>query len=160
MFTKITDINTLPKWQTFILSNCIAVNYNLTICVAVKLYFFESHLIVRILKKHAKWDNNTALINILLLTVDQMTLCKEKRFIWKIVVVNFTRQCHCFGFYMLGVGGVVLFFTYLYHLSFFWFSGLSVYFLVSLSTHINQLFQLKFSSGVVSVFSLFLTQLG
>lgn len=92
-----------------------------------------------------------------------MTLCKEKRFIWKIVVVNFTRQCHCFGFYMLGVGGgglFVLFFTYLYHLSFFWFSGLSVYFLVSLSTHINQLFQLKFSSGVVGVFSLFLTQLG
>lgn len=128
-------------------------------CSCKTFLFFESHLIMRILKKHAKWDNNTALINILLLTVDQMTLCKEKRFIWKIVVVNFTRQCHCFGFYMLGGGVFVLFFTYLYHLSFFWFSGLPVYFLVSLSTHINQLFQLKFSSGVVSVFSLFLTQL-
>lgn len=129
-------------------------------CSCKTLFFWVTSYCENLKKKHAKWDNNTALINILLLTVDQMTLCKEKRFIWKIVV-NFTRQCHCFGFYMLGVGGVfVLFFTYLYHLSFFWFSGLSVYFLVSLSTHINQLFQLKFSSGVVGVFSLFLTQLG
>lgn len=73
-----------------------------------------SHILLwEFLKKHAKWDNNTALINILLLTVDQMTLCKEKRFIWKIVVVNFTRQCHCFGFYMVGVGGVVRFVFYI-----------------------------------------------